>query len=81
MQMKTQARGQAARISKEFAQLLGMSARALQDGEQKRREPTGAARTLPSIERATSGALRAPEVAPQRQRWSFSRSVRQQWIA
>ena len=30
----------------EFAQLLGVSARTLQDWEQGRREPTGAARTL-----------------------------------
>ncbi len=30
----------------QFAQLLGVSARTLQDWEQGRREPTGAARTL-----------------------------------
>jgi len=30
----------------DFAQLLGVSARTLQDWEQGRREPTGAARTL-----------------------------------
>ena len=30
----------------EFAQLLGVSARTIQDWEQGRREPTGAARTL-----------------------------------
>jgi putative transcriptional regulator len=30
----------------EFAQLLGVSARTLQDWEQGRREPTGAAKTL-----------------------------------
>lgn len=30
----------------EFAELLGVSARTLQDWEQGRREPTGAARTL-----------------------------------
>jgi putative transcriptional regulator len=39
-----------------FAQLLGVSVRTLQEWEQGRREPSGAARTLLRI------ALRSPEV-------------------
>jgi putative transcriptional regulator len=39
----------------EFAQLLGVSVRTLQDWEQGRREPSGAARTLLNI------AVRNPE--------------------
>ena len=39
----------------EFAQLLGVSVRTLQDWEQGRREPSGAARTLLRI------AMRSPE--------------------
>ncbi len=40
----------------EFAELLGVSARTLQDWEQGRREPTGAARTLLKV------AVRHPRV-------------------
>lgn len=40
----------------EFADLLGVSKRTLQDWEQRRREPTGAARTLLRV------AVRHPEV-------------------
>jgi len=39
----------------DFAQLLGVSVRTLQEWEQGRREPSGAARTLLRI------ALRSPE--------------------
>lgn len=41
---------------REFATLLGVSLRTLQDWEQERREPTGAARTLLKV------AVRHPEV-------------------
>ena len=41
---------------REFAHLLGVSPRTLQDWEQGRREPTGAARTLLQV------AVRHPEV-------------------
>lgn len=41
---------------REFAELLGVSPRTLQDWEQERREPTGAARTLLRV------AVRHPEV-------------------
>jgi putative transcriptional regulator len=41
-----QARARVGLSQQEFAQMLGVSARTLQDWEQGRREPTGAARTL-----------------------------------
>jgi putative transcriptional regulator len=41
-----QARANSGMSQQEFAELLGVSARTLQDWEQGRREPTGAARTL-----------------------------------
>ena len=41
---------------REFAELLGVSPRTLQDWEQGRREPTGAARTLLRV------AVKHPEV-------------------
>jgi putative transcriptional regulator len=41
-----EARASVGLSQQEFAQLLGVSARTLQDWEQGRREPTGAARTL-----------------------------------
>ncbi len=41
-----QARASVGLSQQEFALLLGVSARTLQDWEQGRREPTGAARTL-----------------------------------
>lgn len=45
----------------EFAQLLGVSARTLQDWEQGRREPTGAARTLLKVAVKHPKLLRALE--------------------
>jgi putative transcriptional regulator len=45
----------------EFAQLLGLSARTLQDWEQGRREPTGAARTLLKVAVKHPKLLRALE--------------------
>jgi putative transcriptional regulator len=41
-----EARASVGLTQQEFAQLLGVSPRTLQDWEQGRREPTGAARTL-----------------------------------
>jgi putative transcriptional regulator len=41
-----EARSRVGLSQREFAALLGVSARTLQDWEQGRREPTGAARTL-----------------------------------
>ena len=41
-----EARASIGMSQQEFAQLLGVSARTLQDWEQGRREPTGAAKTL-----------------------------------
>jgi putative transcriptional regulator len=41
-----EARARTGMSQQEFAELLGVSARTLQDWEQGRREPTGAARTL-----------------------------------
>jgi putative transcriptional regulator len=41
-----EARASVGLSQQEFAQLLGVSTRTLQDWEQGRREPTGAARTL-----------------------------------
>ena len=41
-----EARARVGLSQQEFAQLLGVSPRTLQDWEQGRREPTGAARTL-----------------------------------
>jgi putative transcriptional regulator len=45
----------------EFAHLLGVSARTLQDWEQGRREPTGAARTLLKVAVKHPKLLRALE--------------------
>ncbi|MBA3597928.1 MAG: helix-turn-helix domain-containing protein [Methylibium sp.] len=50
-----EARASVGLSQQEFAQLLGVSARTLQDWEQGRREPTGAARTL--LASATIGWL------------------------
>ncbi len=41
-----EARGRVGLSQQEFARLLGVSARTLQDWEQGRRKPTGAAKTL-----------------------------------
>jgi putative transcriptional regulator len=50
------ARAQVGMSQRDFAGLLGVSPRTLQDWEQGRREPTGAARTLLQV------AVRHPEV-------------------
>ncbi|MDE2452390.1 MAG: helix-turn-helix domain-containing protein [Burkholderiales bacterium] len=57
-----EARARVGLSQQEFAELLGVSARTLQDWEQGRREPTGAARTLlkvavkhPKLLRALNG--------------------------
>ena len=50
------ARAHVGMSQREFAALLGVSPRTLQDWEQGRREPTGAARTLLRV------AVRHPEV-------------------
>lgn len=50
------ARAHVGMSQREFAELLGVSPRTLQDWEQGRREPTGAARTLLRV------AVRHPEV-------------------
>ena len=51
-----EARSKVGMSQSEFAQLLGVSIRTLQDWEQGRREPSGAARMLLRI------AVRSPEV-------------------
>lgn len=52
----TEARTRAGFSQQQFAQLLGVSARTLQEWEQGRRHPTGAARSLLTI------AAKRPEV-------------------
>jgi len=52
----TEARMRAGFSQQQFAQLLGVSARTLQEWEQGRRQPTGAARSLLTI------AAKRPEV-------------------
>ena len=54
-----QARASVGLSQQEFAALLGVSARTLQDWEQGRREPTGAARTLLRVAVAHPEVLRA----------------------
>jgi putative transcriptional regulator len=63
-----EARAQVGLSQQEFACLLGVSARTLQDWEQGRREPNGAAKTLlrvavahPEILRELGGFARAAE--------------------
>jgi putative transcriptional regulator len=51
-----EARASVRMSQQEFAALLGVSLRTLQDWEQERRQPTGAARTLLKV------AVRHPEV-------------------
>jgi putative transcriptional regulator len=53
------ARAKAGLSQKDFALLLGVSPRTLQDWEQGRREPTGAARTLLRVAVANPKALLA----------------------
>lgn len=50
-------RGKAGLSQSEFAELLGVSVRTLQDWEQGRREPSGAARTLLLIANKNRQAL------------------------
>ncbi|WP_157268048.1 helix-turn-helix domain-containing protein [Azohydromonas aeria] len=57
-----EARARIGLSQQEFAILLGVSARTLQDWEQGRREPTGAARTLLRV------AMAHPEVLRELQR-------------
>ena len=54
-----QARASVGLSQQEFALLLGVSARTLQDWEQGRREPTGAARTLLKVAVKHPKVLRA----------------------
>lgn len=56
-----QARASIGLSQQEFALLLGVSARTLQDWEQGRREPTGAARTLLKVAVKHPKLLRALE--------------------
>jgi putative transcriptional regulator len=56
-----EARASTGLSQQEFAQLLGVSARTLQDWEQGRREPTGAARTLLKVAVKHPKLLRALE--------------------
>ena len=56
MSAVTEARTRAGLSQSQFAALLGVSARTLQEWEQGRRQPTGAAQTLLTI------AARRPEV-------------------
>ena len=53
-----QARAQVGLSQQDFADLLGVSARTLQDWEQGRREPNGAARTLLRLAVAYPDVLR-----------------------
>lgn len=53
-----QARARVGLSQSEFAALMGVSTRTLQDWEQGRREPTGAARTLLRVAEAHPGVLR-----------------------
>ncbi len=53
-----QARASVGLSQQDFAALLGVSARTLQDREQGRREPTGAARTLLKVAVAHPDVLR-----------------------
>jgi len=56
-----EARASVGMSQQEFAQLLGVSPRTLQDWEQGRREPTGAARTLLKVAVKYPKLLRALE--------------------
>ena len=56
-----EARASVGLSQQEFAQLLGVSPRTLQDWEQGRREPTGAARTLLKVAVKHPKLLRALE--------------------
>ena len=54
-----EARAQVGLSQQDFANLLGVSARTLQDREQGRREPNGAAKTLLRVALAQPEVLRA----------------------
>ena len=54
-----EARARVGLSQQEFAALLGVSARTLQDWEQGRREPTGAAKTLLRVAVSNPEVLRA----------------------
>ena len=56
-----EARASVGLSQQDFAQLIGVSARTLQDWEQGRREPTGAARTLLKVAVKHPELLRALE--------------------
>lgn len=56
-----EARAKTGMSQQEFAELLGVSPRTLQDWEQGRREPTGAARTLLKVAVKHPKLLRALE--------------------
>ena len=56
-----EARASVGLSQQDFAQLIGVSARTLQDWEQGRREPTGAARTLLKVAVKHPKLLRALE--------------------
>lgn len=55
----TEARNRVGMSQAEFAKLLGVSVRTLQDWEQGRREPSGAARTLLRIATQNPEAVKA----------------------
>lgn len=55
----TEARNRVGMSQSEFAQLLGVSVRTLQDWEQGRREPSGAAKTLLRIASQNPEAVKA----------------------
>ena len=55
----TEARNRVGMSQDEFAKLLGVSVRTLQDWEQGRREPSGAAKTLLRIASQNPEAVRA----------------------
>ena len=55
----TEARNRVGMSQSEFAKLLGVSVRTLQDWEQGRRQPSGAAKTLPRIASQNPEAVKA----------------------
>ena len=59
LSMAAQARSHVGLSQAEFAKLLGVSLRTLQDWEQGRREPSGAAKTLLKIAAQNPDAVRA----------------------
>lgn len=55
----TEARFKLGMSQPEFAEMLGVSVRTLQDWEQGRRQPSGAAKTLLRVAARSPGAVRA----------------------